>query len=75
MKRALRRGLLLAIAALYAVSIPWYRTSGEAPEFWLGLPDWVAVAIACYVGVAVLNTCAWLLTDVPEAPEVGEEGR
>ena len=32
----------------------------------LGLPDWVAVAIGCYAAVAVLNSIAWLLTDVPE---------
>lgn len=65
----LRRALLLAIAALYVLSVPWYRTTGAEPGLWLGLPDWVALALVCYVGVAVLNTCAWLLTDVPDAPE------
>ncbi len=38
----------------------------------LGMPDWVAVAIGCYVLAAVLNAVAWLLTDVedrgPEDP-------
>jgi hypothetical protein len=33
---------------------------------WLGLPDWVAVALLCYAAVAVLNSLAWLLTDVPD---------
>lgn len=65
----LRRWLLVAIALLYAISIPWYRSGGEAPRFIAGMPDWVAVAIACYVGVAVLNSIAWLLTDIPEDPE------
>ncbi len=64
MRRRLRRALLLAIAVLYAVSIPWYRPTGAEPELWLGLPDWVAVALLCYVGVAALNCVAWLLTDV-----------
>ena len=68
MRKSLRRGLLVLIALLYAVSIPWYREPGSEPEIWLGLPDWVAVAVFCYVGVAVLNACAWWLTEVPEDP-------
>ena len=60
----LRRALLLIIALLYVVSIPWYRATGEPTAIWWGLPDWVAVAIGCYVAVAVLNAVAWLLTDV-----------
>ncbi len=35
----------------------------------LGLPDWVAVAVLCYVAAAVLNAAAWLLTDVPDASD------
>jgi len=65
-RRIVRRVLLGVIAVLYALSIPWYRTSGSEPELWLGFPDWVAVAIACYLGVAILNAFAWLLTDIPE---------
>ncbi len=68
MGQTLRRGLLLAIGLLYLISIPWYRTTGAQPELVFGLPDWVAVALACYVGVALLNTVAWLLTDVPDEP-------
>jgi hypothetical protein len=69
-KRArLRRWLLLAIVLLYVASIPWYRRGGDAPGFIAGIPDWVAVAMACYVAVAVLNAWAWLLTDIPEDPE------
>jgi len=65
-----RRLLLIGVAVLYVLSIPWYRTGGAEPELWLGLPDWVTVAIACYVGAAVLNAAAWLLTDIPgEDPE------
>ncbi len=66
--RAMRRWLLIAICALYVVSIPWYRPTGAEPEVVLGLPDWVAVALGCYVVVALLNSLAWLLTDVPERP-------
>ena len=70
MKRArLRRWLLAAIGLLYVVSIPWYRRGGEESGLIAGMPDWVAVAIACYVVVAVLNALAWLLTDIPEDRE------
>lgn len=70
-----RRCLLGAIGVLYLVSVPWYRSGGEAAELVLGLPDWVAVALVCYVSVAVLNSLAWLLTDVPDSTEdEGEHG-
>jgi hypothetical protein len=72
--RRLRAVLLAAIGLLYVVSIPWYRAPTAEPAIWLGLPDWVAVALGCYVGVAILNACAWLLTDVPEpAPDDRED--
>lgn len=64
-RSTLRRVLLLFIALLYVLSIPWYRGE-ETPSLWWGLPDWVAVAVACYAGVAVLNALAWLLTEVPD---------
>jgi hypothetical protein len=60
----LRALLLGAIGLLYLVSIPWYRQAGSEPGLVLGLPDWVAVALGCYVGVAILNAAAWLVTDV-----------
>ncbi len=71
MARRLRRLLLVAIALLYAISIPWYREAGAPAEVWLGVPDWVLVALACYVAVAVLNALAWLLTDVRDEPPGG----
>ena len=64
----MRRLLLIAISALYVASIPWYRPSGAESEIVLGLPDWVAVALGCYVIAALLNSLAWLLTDVPDRP-------
>ena len=63
-RKVVRRLLLWLIGVLYLVSIPWYREPGAFPEIWLGLPDWVAVALACYVGVAVCNAVAWWLTEV-----------
>jgi hypothetical protein len=64
--RGLRKALLCAIALLFVASIPWYR--GDAPVGRLfGLPDWVAVALLCYVLAAVFNSVAWLLTDVPDS--------
>lgn len=67
-----RRVLLSGIAALYALSIPWYRESGAEPRLWLGLPDWVAVAVLCYAGVAILNAWAWLAGGIEDrAPDDG----
>ncbi len=66
-RRRVVRLLLAAMALCYVFSIPWYRTPEGPLRVWLGLPDWVAVALACYVGVAVLNALAWLLVDIPDA--------
>ena len=67
MRARLRSVLLITIGALYVLSVPWYRETGSAVRFVFGLPDWVAWALGCYVGVAILNCAAWLLTDMPEA--------
>jgi hypothetical protein len=64
--RRLRAALLAVIAALYVLSIPWYRRAGAEISLWFGLPDWVAVALLCYAAVAVVNTFAWALTDIPD---------
>jgi len=63
-----RRLLLAGVVLLYVLSIPWYRDADAAVGVLWGLPDWVAVALGCYVGAAVLNAAAWLLTDVADAP-------
>jgi hypothetical protein len=57
------------------VSIPWYRSGGEKADLWLGLPDWVAVALLCYAAVAVLNSIAWLLTEIPDRDGSDESER
>jgi hypothetical protein len=67
-RHRIRRGLFVAIGLLYIASVPWYRDDGDPLSLIMGLPDWVAVALACYIGVAVLNTAAWLLTEI-EDPE------
>ncbi|MDJ0864482.1 MAG: hypothetical protein QNK03_00140 [Myxococcota bacterium] len=69
MRQRLRRALLLGIALLYALSIPWYRGDDAPLRVVLGLPDWAAVALLCYVGVALLNAAAWLLTEVRDEDE------
>jgi len=72
-RQALRRALLVGVGLLYALSIPWYRRADAVPEELLGLPDWVAVALLCYAGAALLNAGAWLLSDIPDeeaAPEL-----
>ena len=71
-RRRARRIVMVLIALLYVISVPWYRATGDPVEVVAGLPDWVALALACYVAVAVLNAVAWWLTEVPDAepPEV-----
>ena len=70
----LRLALLAVIGARYVISVPWYREAGATPELWLGLPDWVAVALVCYVSVAILNSAAWLLTELRDPDDVTDEG-
>ena len=75
MRARLRRALLAAVGLLFLLSVPWYRTGGEAPGRLLGLPDWVAVALGCYALAALLNAGAWLLTEVRDAPPAdGDDG-
>jgi hypothetical protein len=64
--RALRGFLLALVGVLFVLSIPWYRRGGDPAELWLGLPDWVTVALLCYAGAALLNALAWLLTEIPD---------
>ncbi len=68
-----RVALLVAIALLYVVSVPWYRATDAPLRVVFGVPDWVAVAVACYVAVAVFNAIAWRLTDIPEALDPAED--
>jgi uncharacterized membrane protein YcjF (UPF0283 family) len=71
----LRRVLLAAIAVLYLVSVPWYRDADAPLQIVFGLPDWVAVALACYVAVAVLNAIAWRLTEIPDLLDPADDLR
>lgn len=64
----LRRVLLALIGLLYLASVPWYRATDAPLRIVFGLPDWVAVAIGCYVAVAFLNAIVWLLTTIPDEP-------
>jgi len=68
----IRRLMLLAIAALYLASIPWYRDPEAEVRVIGGLPDWVAVALGCYVAVAVLNALAWWRTEVSDDEDPSE---
>ena len=69
----LRTICLFLIVVLYVLSVPWYRTAGEEPGLWLGLPDWVAVSVLCYFAIACLNAVAWLATDVPDDLDADDE--
>lgn len=72
-RRTVRFACMILIGLLYIVSIPWYRDEGAPLRVWFGLPDWVAVALLCYVGVAIVNAVAWLVTEVPDAVEGSED--
>jgi len=74
-RRRVRAALLAAIVVCFVVSIPWYRTAGAMPAQWLGLPDWVAVALVCYALATVLNAVAWLLTDMEDDGADSKERR
>ena len=65
-RRRLRGALFGLIALLYVLSVPWYRQTGAEVGMLFGLPDWVAVALGCYLAAAFCNALAWLLTDVPD---------
>ena len=68
--RARVRAFLLAmVVALFVSSVPWYRSPDDEVSLIWGLPDWVAVALGCYVAAAVLNAVAWLLTDISDPGE------
>jgi hypothetical protein len=62
----LRTGLLVCIGILYCLSVPWYRSDSQELSLFLGLPDWVAVAVICYGLVAVLNSLAWMHTSIED---------
>ena len=61
------RGVLLAlVAVLFCLSVPWYRSDDQPLRLLFGVPDWVAVAVICYVLVAVLNSLAWMRTGIDD---------
>jgi Na+/melibiose symporter-like transporter len=63
---------MIVIALLYVVSVPWYRDVDQPLRIWLGLPDWVAIALLCYVGVAFVNGIAWSMVEVSDEPDDSE---
>ena len=66
---------MAVIGLLYLLSVPWYRDANQPLTLWLGLPDWVAVSVLCYVAVAVVNALAWIVTDVPDEAVDADPGR
>ena len=74
-RKPLRRALLATIAFLYLLSVPWYRETDAPLRIVFGLPDWVAVAVGCYIAVAFLNAIAWQLTRVSDSLESVEDSR
>ena len=68
MRRGVHISCMIAIALLYVFSVPWYRDGDQPLRLWFGLPDWVAVALFCYIAVAILNAIAWSVAEVPDVP-------
>ena len=65
-RRRLRLFLLGLVFLLFVFSVPWYRGDSEGLHLILGLPNWVAVALGCYGLAALLNSVAWLWTDIDD---------
>ncbi|MFP6655370.1 MAG: hypothetical protein VCB25_07060 [Myxococcota bacterium] len=65
-RRRLYFGCLIGIAVLYVLSVPWYRDLDQPLVLWLGMPDWVTLALLCYVGVAILNSLAWSIVELSD---------
>ena len=74
MQAQIRKLLFVAIAALYVVSVPWYRTPGSAPALWFGFPDWAVLALLCYALIAVLTAVSWWLTDIVDDGDAAAAG-
>ena len=62
----IRLFLLGLVFLLFVFSVPWYRGDPEGLSLVLGLPNWVAVALGCYGVAAILNSLAWLWTDIDD---------
>ena len=54
--------LLSLLPILILISVPWYRDTNSEPRFSLqaGIPDWVTVAIVCYLLHAIISACIWV---------------
>jgi hypothetical protein len=50
-----QKWFLPLVFALLALSIPWYRKSGEIGSILLGLPVWVWITLACSALVSALT--------------------
>ena len=66
-RRILRYTAFVLIAALYLISIPWYRDTDAPLRLWLGLPDWAAVALVSYTLAAAANAFAWRMTEFEDS--------
>ncbi len=62
--------VLAAYGALMAIGVPWYWPQGDQAMV-LGLPVWVAVAVAASAAASVLT--AWLLRNAWQAEDESSE--
>lgn len=74
-RRRIHVACMIIIALLYVISVPWYRDVDQPLQIWFGLPDWVAVALLCYVGVAIVNGVAWSVAEVSDESDDSEAPR
>ncbi|MGI9283463.1 MAG: hypothetical protein ACR2PX_28095 [Endozoicomonas sp.] len=66
--KTLRTALQLLMLLLLIISVPWYRTPGSDPNIYLGMPDWVILALTCYVLVIFINLLLWLTKQDQQEP-------
>ncbi|WP_252178241.1 hypothetical protein [Endozoicomonas sp. 4G] len=67
--KPLRTALQLLMFSLLILSVPWYRTPGATPKIYLGMPDWVVLALSCYILVIFINLLLWVSRDDPPEPD------
>jgi hypothetical protein len=56
-----QKWFLPLLIAVIAISIPWYRSSGESGSIIAGLPGWVWTSLICTAAVSVITAVGVLV--------------
>ncbi len=60
MKPTIKNSFIFLMLILLIMSVPWYRSDEQMSNTLFGFPEWVMVAIACYLAVTLINIGIWL---------------